>query len=1314
MTIWFRVWTVFLLLGVSFTSCTSFTSVAWAESPPELTAQDKLRQAVTWYKVARATENGMEAHLRAHNLYKEAIQSTGDKEILSRAQRGLIQAEFRLDNAHDTYRTLFDPVWWISGQDRTIEWYDDVYMRALTNAWSAVNAHFEREIDPENHVALVYVTRNSDLPDRLVYSTSSDLQLDVAHRLKLMRDKIIGFAETTPSITGVPDDVMPMNKQWIDTPSVASTDVEAIAEQLNTQGIVLIHAHIDDEIPESAEHMAVARISLTTQFWKAGESQPYATIKSVGVGQDAKSHHWMGGLWLVGMFGLVFGIVVYASEKQYKWHHTLLIAGASFFVGGIWSHLAFAFTADYQVSWDQISLIHETSSIQIPYLPSMRWAWIMGVVLLNGPVFILGWALSNMQNLIFALIPNKSLQWKILLPTMLAGALTWLFMPLVRAHSAGGVWVAVPLTLAIVFTAFRLAPLASYLFQGHRNMKDVAILVMGMMVALSLVFPVGLFNGWHLWVSAALFAMTVRLPEPDATVELEDNGNIDTNAINPFFTFPLSNESEQRITEAMAALSDGVSVQVLDDGVIGQSDMLIELTRRLKTETNKNVQRLLCVQGNNEPFSFVQRILQGRTISSKRTDLSGNILTESVDNIVSSLPGVEFVMGLLGDAASGLSREAIVKDLISALEHRLKKSDVKTIWLIDNAQFMDMGSIEVLQQVLQRGSALQIVWEQHSSQADFFANLEVPHQSIRVEPMSEDTLNEYLATNNVETLPAEIVTEMIRITGGEIEQLRGVLAYLFEQGLLQQSMDGRIQSQINMSAISIQKIVPSSYSQIELERIQRLEAVNPAYKMILECASVCGTTFYAHEIAVALEQSVIEVLENLESMERFFEPSIVFDVPDQPGVFQFGNRLTRDLLYSRLEYEHNNRPREFAVHIHRQILKASKLEYSSIPLFRQQYHAARLLHLHPEFYVRTTLMYLDELERGFAWPEIINVVHQSKESRIHFSDSDRSLITVVYAKALRYSSHFDIDKLRFERPTFERLSIVDTIPIDGHHAAMQLLAVEIDDQIGISSDLFGLLQTWCTISFVGVRPNMPFLQRQQWERFVQYVSEIVPLLSGIEQYYVESFRLTALKLERNIAPELQALVHKIRGLDNSPTQELVLGSVLKEYAAQLWFNTFPDASASLARRQEFWSTTVLVLYKEADRLMLRQNDWKGLATSYGFQGNILTGLEQWDDAIRMLDMDMEIVERHRIVHEKASLNTRLSRLYLQKIGASIQKGLLNQQLEEVMQWFETSEIHEAVGREVADRMGQFWIATQLDTIARERQSLKQQIRDAAV
>ena len=134
--------------------CLGTMAMVFAEEPSDdqLTEEDQLRQAVTWYRLARATNNGMDFHKRAESLYQQVVERATDSQVKETANRGLDQVAFRIDNAHDTYRTLFEPVWWMAGEDSTIEWYDDVYMLALGNSWGAVEAHLQKELNPENHL----------------------------------------------------------------------------------------------------------------------------------------------------------------------------------------------------------------------------------------------------------------------------------------------------------------------------------------------------------------------------------------------------------------------------------------------------------------------------------------------------------------------------------------------------------------------------------------------------------------------------------------------------------------------------------------------------------------------------------------------------------------------------------------------------------------------------------------------------------------------------------------------------------------------------------------------------------------------------------------------------------------------------------------------------------------------------------------------------------------------------------------------------------------------------------------------------------
>ena len=146
MIVLFRVWILLLLM---------YSPSVWAGDSDTLTPEDcldKQLHGIKWLGQLKIVWRRMRGIVK---LYESVIEQTEDPKLKLAAERGLDQVVFRIDNAHDIYRTLFDPAWWMTGEDNTIEWYDDVYMRAIGNAWGAVDAHLAREIEPANHVGVV-------------------------------------------------------------------------------------------------------------------------------------------------------------------------------------------------------------------------------------------------------------------------------------------------------------------------------------------------------------------------------------------------------------------------------------------------------------------------------------------------------------------------------------------------------------------------------------------------------------------------------------------------------------------------------------------------------------------------------------------------------------------------------------------------------------------------------------------------------------------------------------------------------------------------------------------------------------------------------------------------------------------------------------------------------------------------------------------------------------------------------------------------------------------------------------------------------
>jgi len=76
----------------------------------------------------------------------EGQQGSTVEALQKKARYGLNQNTARLDNAHDIYRNIFWPVWWITEADQTAEWYDDVYMLAIGNSMEKLLNRLDSDI----------------------------------------------------------------------------------------------------------------------------------------------------------------------------------------------------------------------------------------------------------------------------------------------------------------------------------------------------------------------------------------------------------------------------------------------------------------------------------------------------------------------------------------------------------------------------------------------------------------------------------------------------------------------------------------------------------------------------------------------------------------------------------------------------------------------------------------------------------------------------------------------------------------------------------------------------------------------------------------------------------------------------------------------------------------------------------------------------------------------------------------------------------------------------------------------------------------
>jgi tetratricopeptide (TPR) repeat protein len=102
----------------------------------------------------------------------------------------------------------------------------------------------------------------------------------------------------------------------------------------------------------------------------------------------------------------------------------------------------------------------------------------------------------------------------------------------------------------------------------------------------------------------------------------------------------------------------------------------------------------------------------------------------------------------------------------------------------------------------------------------------------------------------------------------------------------------------------------------------------------------------------------------------------------------------------------------------------------------------------------------------------------------------------------------------------------------------------------------------------------------------------------------------------------------------------------------------------VTEKNTFWRDKISPLYVESIDLMTIQNDWNGLAASYGQQAIIcLFDLQKFDTAMDLLRKDLLLIDQHHLIQYESGVYGRMSLAYqgmlqneLNEASPSIQKS----------------------------------------------------------
>ncbi|MAA78722.1 MAG: hypothetical protein CL916_05640, partial [Deltaproteobacteria bacterium] len=312
---------------------------------PEEEAEALLRNAKTWYYVARLTENSLKAHKRSERLYKKTLdilkdtQSTQGQELRQQAQLGLDQTTPRIDNAHDTFRNVLWPIWWVTESDPTAEWYDDLFMKAVELCWDNIEYQIVRLKEPERIPVVARSFRNLQLPEKSLID-----EMSIQDRTQLMRDEFLIYADTNNSLYGLSDDHgrRAIGENWNTLISQQDIPVDIIRQlgvELKNQYVMLVDINIADEIPRDTDHTPIVRLDTQAYLINTKTGLIAHHIYVQGIGKDLRSQNASALWWVIGVFFFTFVATIISLKRDDEDHDIHIfgvfgVALVSYLLGG--------------------------------------------------------------------------------------------------------------------------------------------------------------------------------------------------------------------------------------------------------------------------------------------------------------------------------------------------------------------------------------------------------------------------------------------------------------------------------------------------------------------------------------------------------------------------------------------------------------------------------------------------------------------------------------------------------------------------------------------------------------------------------------------------------------------------------------------------------------------------------------------------------------------------------------------------------------------------------------------------------------------
>lgn len=1212
--------------------------LALAAAPVDHAAAE-MERAETWHQLGRATGNDKVAFEHAFLHYGKAVSALGDPTdarsvtLQSAARVGAAQAEASMNNAHDTFRNVVRDAWWVSGIDETVELYDDTWMRALGNAWTAERDSLDRNVLFGYAPVVVRVdvaSQTAALGDNI------EDEVPVEVRTELVRDELLGLVTQSPSLYGIrpAQGRAKVGAAWdaVTMPGApVAPHLDALFSGLGFQSILVVDATVPDTFVQDLPvgQLDVVRVKLDAQLWNVGATEPVFRANSVGMarGVQGRSHlFWcwaFTGALLAGLLGaLAFRAHVRLESVPSSAQNPRVIGAlgvAAFLVSMALSSTIGGLTSDYLIEWDTPMFVAELGGFGIPYLPTLVWPLVYGLLVMVAPLVLVTYVTLQVANRLgeFDGGVQPDLVVAAVGPAAQLGATVQVFDPLVLAEPGAWWRVAAPWALLTGISAWMGAQaLAEVLpprpLPPEQPSKRLATAI-GVAVLMP---PFALIDGWAIpvCVLGAAICMVAHVCWKSVADPRADAEPVEDTAPEPVAAPVRLSVHPPHSLLPVAHLADHLQTH----------GCVVLQTRRSSNEIRGTLKDLLDVVGgpaitlvgdadSQTSFGALTAALRpflGAEVNLEEDARRLDEVTRLGRHLQGMISGFNPLAGLVGDEddadEAGFDRSAFVATAANRLRHTMLENGIRQLVVLDH-QALDAGSREVCARLASMPKAAELNWIVHrvvpnAAQEQVHALPDGWNQAaFDVAKMTHADLGELCAANRLAPLDRSFSNLILDAADHRLDTAQDLLRELAREGNLVEQ-DGIFVLDEAQRADAEERLARGAHRLFEA----RLEALDPMSLTILHCAAASGS-----------EVTIAEVLAGVgcsRSVARAGLDQLTSD-PDYPWLavrgeaYTFCSELARRALRDGVGLGEPVLWRTERHSIHHHVASANAGP-AAVLAERRWFHARAGRLLDQPLGVRSLLDFTSDMMRRVGWREVLELLRQP-DARAALRTAPDEQKGVLYKRGL-------VAAMRLEQKADQEWFQDALVPMLQRRLELGLACDGVWPRIFLD---------WCeSLYLYAGRDHGRELAASHLEPMARACDD--PLLCAVLAFYQEMMDRTA-----DHEAVLRRLEAQVDTLPRSPVRLHLQSRIMTAWANAVINSGLGELDAAFFQR-----------LAEARRLKELLNDADGKGLCWNLTGRAHEALGAWDAALDGMKQNLEVCRAAGLDHRRSKAHNDVARV----------------------------------------------------------------------